>query len=152
MKTRSGLITTFTQPHTYYKTPRYWPTIKEAQKKVKYCQSKWKMIQNINDIFKTIYKNNSSYQVRMLFLTVSETFRRYPFFIDCETTQMLLDSIITSLGLLNNSKHFKVYIQELKKLSDTHVLDAKRKYIKFIFTKSDVGLDITDKILTYVTD
>ena len=152
MKTRSGLITTFTQPPTDYKTPPYWPTIKEAQKRVKYCQSKWKMIQNINDVFKTIYRNNSSYQVRMLFLTVSETFRRYPFFIDCESTQVLLDTIIKNLELLNNCEHFKGYIQELKKFSDIHVLDAKRKYIKFIFTKSDVGLDITEKILTYVTD
>jgi hypothetical protein len=152
MKTRSGMITIYTQPLKYYQTPPYWPTIKEAQRNVKNCQSKWKMIENISNIFMSIYRNNSSYQVRMLFLTISETLRRYPFFIDCDVTQELLHSIIRNLELLNNCEYFNEYIQELKKFSDTHVLDAKRKYIKFIFTRSNVGLDIAEKILTYVVD
>ena len=149
MKTRSGLTT---QPSNTFQTPRGWPTIENAQKNVKNCQSKWKMIENIEKILKNIYRDNNSYQVRMIFLTVTETFRKYPFFTDCDLTQMLLDSVIRNMEILNNCDQFEKYIQEIKKLSNNHVLIAKRKYIKFIFNKSILGIDISEKILTYIVD
>jgi len=143
------MITTFiTQPSNIFQTPQGWPSIKEAQKKVKNCQSKWKMIKNISNI----YKDNNSYQVRMIFLTIAETFRKYPFFTDCDLTQLMIDSIIRNMEILNNCDQFKLYIQEIKKLSNNHVLIAKRAYIKAIFDRSVLGQDISEKILTYIVD
>ena len=122
----------------------YFPSLEKVRENVVHAQTSDQMIKNLQKIMTSMY-NKNSYQVRMILLTVTETLKKYPFFLDCSSAQIILDMSISTLELLNYNKK---YIDELKIYSIEYKLKSKKTFIScFLENNTPLNHDVIENIL-----
>ena len=136
MKTRSGVM----------RMPPHWPSLYQAREII----PEVKNIIHFEKIFKSLFdialSNKSWYGKCLVTLIISEMILRYQIFLDTILGQYMLDKIIKSLS---TAAILKEYTQQFKVLSYSYRLEAKRRYIEFIF-KTPLCIDVSRHITNFV--
>jgi hypothetical protein len=123
----------------------YFPSLEKVRENVVHAQTSNQMIKNLKKIMTSMYHNKNSYQVRMVTLTLAETLKKYPFFLDCSSAQKILDTAIHILELLSYNKK---YIDELKIHSIEYKLKSKKTFITcFLKNNTPLNHDVIENIL-----
>ena len=137
MQTRSGVC----------RMPSGWPSVYEAQKNVKNVQTQNQLVRMLFNFKDKAEECYSLREKRLWIMTLAEAvlkFRILLEFGDNQEFQSLIDKIIEKF------EECPSYVKKFKMVSDSHRLHAKRVYVISILKDTKLGVDIAEKVATFV--
>ena len=138
MKTRSGVC----------RMPSGWPSVYEAQKNVRNVQTQNQLIRMLFNFKAKVEQSQSIRERRLWTMSLAEAVLKFQILLEFgvnEEFQSLIDKIIEKFQECPSD-----YVKKFKMVSDSHRLQAKRTYIISIIKETKLGLDIAEKVATFV--